>query len=265
MLKELLKVANRLDYLGLSKEADTIDAIIRKIADANIPPMAESTVKVDTSPIADNKDPAKILGVKTVQDVQFQLTAIQNALNNPDDFILGKNKDETAIKAYKSLALVLGQAIVETDIATQLSDVRESANDWISWINKGGRTPDPASKRYYDFLAAAAGRLSAGKPVFDFKTSTLSALDVLENAELKSQLKSQDAKWASYISQDKRRAPIRDAWSKFSLSQGSNNISSFDEYVLWWKTSKQSGVFDDGNAGGIAATIARLKVETNQD
>ena len=32
MLKELLKVANKLDALGLSKEADTVDALIRKMA-----------------------------------------------------------------------------------------------------------------------------------------------------------------------------------------------------------------------------------------
>ena len=32
MLKELLKVANKLDALGLSKEADTIDALVLKIA-----------------------------------------------------------------------------------------------------------------------------------------------------------------------------------------------------------------------------------------
>lgn len=32
MLKELLKVANKLDALGLSKEADTVDSLIQKIA-----------------------------------------------------------------------------------------------------------------------------------------------------------------------------------------------------------------------------------------
>ena len=31
MLKDLLKVANKLDALGLSKEADTVDALIQKI------------------------------------------------------------------------------------------------------------------------------------------------------------------------------------------------------------------------------------------
>jgi len=32
MLKELVKVANRLDYLGLQKEADILDQIIKKMA-----------------------------------------------------------------------------------------------------------------------------------------------------------------------------------------------------------------------------------------
>jgi hypothetical protein len=32
MLKDLLKVANKLDALGLSKEADTVDTLIQKIA-----------------------------------------------------------------------------------------------------------------------------------------------------------------------------------------------------------------------------------------
>lgn len=32
MLKDLVKMASKLDALGLSKEADTIDALIRKIA-----------------------------------------------------------------------------------------------------------------------------------------------------------------------------------------------------------------------------------------
>lgn len=32
MLKDLVKMASKLDTLGLSKEADTIDALIRKIA-----------------------------------------------------------------------------------------------------------------------------------------------------------------------------------------------------------------------------------------
>jgi hypothetical protein len=31
MLKGLMKVANKLDSIGLTKEADTIDALIRKI------------------------------------------------------------------------------------------------------------------------------------------------------------------------------------------------------------------------------------------
>lgn len=35
MLKELLKVATKLDQLGLNKEADTIDKLIRKIATMN--------------------------------------------------------------------------------------------------------------------------------------------------------------------------------------------------------------------------------------
>ena len=251
MLKELLKVANRLDTLGLTKEADTIDAFIRKIADANVPPMAEGGTG-GTGRTETNKDPAKILGVNSVQDVQSKLTSIQSALNNPQDLILGINKDPIAIDAYTSLSLVLTQAIIEgIDFATQLSDVRESAADWVAWMNKGGRTPDPNSKKIYDFLAAAAGRLSAGKPVFDFKTSTL---NVFENTELKSQ----DAKWVSYIAKDRRRAAIRDAWSKLS---GGDDLS-FDNYVLWWKSNKKDGKFSDGNAGGIAATIKRLKEES---
>jgi hypothetical protein len=256
MLKELLKVANRLDSLGLTKEADTIDAFIRKIADANVPPMAEGgtggTGRTETNKEPANKNPAEILGVSNVQDVQSELISIQNALNNPQDLILGVNKDQTAIKAHESLMLVITQAIVEgIDFATQLSDVRESAADWVAWMNKGGRTPDPKSRKIYNFLTAAAGRLSAGKPVFDFKTSTL---DVFENTELKLQ----DAKWVSYIAKDSRRAAIRDAWSNLS---GGEDLS-FDNYVLWWKSNKEDGKFSDGNAGGIAATIKRLKEES---
>ena len=36
MIKELTKVASQLDRLGLSKEADVVDQIIRKIASSNI-------------------------------------------------------------------------------------------------------------------------------------------------------------------------------------------------------------------------------------
>lgn len=229
-----------------------IDYGVLKKANVDFQPSEGSTSKGSENGTEVNKDPAKILGVNTVQDVQSKITSIQNSLKNPDDLILGRNKDETAIKAYRSLMLVLAQAIVETDIATQLSDVREAAADWISWATLGNTNMSQDNRIVYNFLTAAAARLSAGKPVFDFKTSTL---NVFENTELKSQ----DAKWASYISKDNRRAAIRDAWSK--LSKG--NDLSFDNYVLWWKSNKENKKFNDGNAGGIAATIARLKEETN--
>ena len=44
MIKNLVKVANRLDSLGLTKEADTLDAIIRKLSAE-----ADPTRLVDTS------------------------------------------------------------------------------------------------------------------------------------------------------------------------------------------------------------------------
>lgn len=50
MLKDLVKMASKLDALGLSKEADTIDALIRKIAGSDeddSPPEGMSQEKWD--------------------------------------------------------------------------------------------------------------------------------------------------------------------------------------------------------------------------
>jgi hypothetical protein len=172
VLRSLVKIANKLDSLGLTKEADIIDRYLIKKADTSFSAgSGVSTSQVGTGSAKSSRDPGQILEVRNVGEVQAKLTSIQNALNNPNDVIFGINKDQVAIKAYSSLALVLGQAIVETPIATQLSDVREAATDWISWATKGNTTMTPDNRKIYDFLTAAAERLSAGQPVFNFQTS----------------------------------------------------------------------------------------------
>ena len=52
MLKDLVKMASKLDALGLSKEADTIDTLIRKIAGSDeddSPPEGMSQEKCEQS------------------------------------------------------------------------------------------------------------------------------------------------------------------------------------------------------------------------
>jgi hypothetical protein len=41
MLKDLIKIAGELDLLGLSKEADIVDALIRKVASPPLVDVAE--------------------------------------------------------------------------------------------------------------------------------------------------------------------------------------------------------------------------------
>jgi len=248
MLKDLVKVANRLDSLGLTREADIIDSYLAKKANTNSVPANSTPQKV-------LKDPAEILGVTKVGDVQTRLTAIGNALNNPRDMILGKNEDGTdknplAIKAYRSLILVLIQAIGETSIAEQLADVRTAAADWIQWAAKDRVAMTENNRITYDFLTAAAGKLSANQPVFSFPSGN-----------------SLDAKWQKYLSDDTRRNGVWNAWLNSRRAAGLNSPSdlSFDSFITWWKDNKKSGEFNDGNVGGIDATITRLKEETNPD
>ena len=245
MLKDLVKVANRLDSLGLTREADIIDSYLAKKANTN-------PVSANSTPQKVLKDPAEILGVTKVGDVQTRLTAIGNALNNPRDMILGKNEDGTdknplAIKAYRSLILVLIQAIGETSIAEQLADVRTAAADWIQWA---GANMTKDNRITYDFLTAAAGKLGANQPVFSFPSGN-----------------SLDAKWQKYLSDDNKRNGVWNAWLNSRRAAGFNSPSdlSFDSFITWWKDNKKSGEFNDGNVGGIDATIARLMEETDPD
>ena len=260
MLRSLVKIANKLDSLGLTKEADIIDRYLIKKADTSFSAgSGVSTSQVGTGSAKSSRDPGQILEVRNVGEVQAKLTSIQNALNNPNDVIFGINKDQVAIKAYSSLALVLGQAIVETPIATQLSDVREAATDWISWATKGNTTMTPDNRKIYDFLTAAAERLSAGQPVFNFQTSA-------QKPVAPTTPRPQDDKWKGYIAADNKRAPIWDAWVKSResiLSPLNESDLSFDNFIIWWKTNKADRKFNDNNAGGISATIQKLKEETN--
>ena len=251
MLKDLVKVANRLDSLGLTREADIIDSYLAKKANTDVASAGQAPQRV-------LKDPAEILNVTKTGDVQSRITDIQRALDNPQDLIFGKNKDQLAIKAYRSLMLVLSQTIVDTPIEEQLADVRTAAADWIRWATKDGVTMTDSNRITYDFLTAAAGKLSAGQPVFSFRSSSqYPAATRGEN--------SPDAKWEKYLSGDNRRSEIWNAWlnSRRSANLTSNEDLSFDSYILWWKSNKKDSKFKDSNAGGIDATLTRLKEETN--
>ena len=257
MLKKLAKIANRLDSLGLTKEADVIDRYLIKKADTNFNAgSGGSASQGDTGSAKSNRDPGQILEVKSIEEVQSKLTSIQNALNNPSDIIFGINKDQIAIKAYSSLMLVLSQAITETPIAKQLSSVKEAVTDWNSWATLNGKVNMTSDNRkIYDFLKAAEERLSAGEPVFNFQKPNQTTTPRL-----------QDDKWKRYLAGDKKRAAIWDAWVKSresSISSTEDVDLSFDNYVLWWKSNKADRKFNDNNAGGISATIQRLKDETN--
>lgn len=253
MLKDLVKVANRLDSLGLTREADLIDSYLAKKANANVAPTGQAPQRV-------LKDPAEILNVTKAGDVQSRITDIQRALDNPQDLIFGKNKDQLAIKANRSLMLVLSQTIVDTPIEEQLADVRTAAADWIRWATKDGVTMTDSNRITYDFLTAAAGKLSAGQPVFSFQSSDPSPAATRGG-------NSPDAKWEKYLSGNNRRSEIWNAWlnSRRSANLTSNEDLSFDSYILWWKSNKKDSKFKDSNAGGIDATITRLKEETNPD
>jgi hypothetical protein len=249
MLKDLVKVANRLDSLGLTREADIIDSYLAKKANM-------SSVSANSTPQKVLKDPAEILGVNNVGDVQTRLTAFQNALDNPKDLTFGENKDQLAIKAYRSLMLVLGQAIVETPIAEQLADVRTAAADWIKWATKDGATMTDSNRIIYDFLTAAAGKLGANQPVFSFQSSSQSPAATRGG-------NSPDAKWQKYLDGDNKRSGVWNAWFNSRRAAGLNSPSdlSFDSFITWWKSNKKNRKFNDGNVGGIAATEAILEKE----
>jgi hypothetical protein len=207
------------------------------------------------------KDPAEILVVNNVGDVQTRLAAIQNALDNPKDMILGKNGDGTdknplAIKAYRSLILVLSQAIVKTPILEQLADVRTAAADWIKWATKDGVTMTESNRITYDFLTAAAGKLEANQPVFSFQSSSQSPAATRGG-------NSPDAKWQKYLAGDNKRSGVWNSWFNSRRAAGLNSPSdlSFDSFIAWWKSNKKSGKFNDGNVGGITATEAILEKE----
>jgi len=253
MLKDLVKVANRLDSLGLTREADIIDSYLAKKANTD-------AVSEESTPQGGLKDPAEILDVTNVGDVQTRLTDFQRALDDPNNLIFGINKDQLAIKAYRSLILVLGQAIVKTTIAEQLADVRTAAADWIKWATKDGVTMTDSNRIIYDFLTAAAGKLSANQPVFSFPSSNQSPAATRGT-------NSPDAKWQKYLAGHNRISEIWNAWlnSRRSANLISNDDLSFDSYILWWKSNKKDGKFNDSNTGGIDATITRLKEETNPD
>ena len=250
MLKDLVKIANRLDSLGLTKEADIIDSYLAKKANTDVASAGSASKK-------ELKDPAEILNVAKAGDVQSRITDIQRALDNPQDLIFGRNKDQLAIKAYRSLMLVLSQTIVDTPIEEQLADVRTAAVDWIRWATKDGVTMTDSNRITYDFLTAAAGKLSAGQPVFSFRSSSQSPAATRGG-------NSPDAKWEKYLSGNNRRSEIWNAWLNSRRANHDQDLS-FESYTAWWKKNKEDGKFKDSNVGGIDATITILKEETNSD
>jgi len=73
MIKNLVKVANRLDSLGLTKEADTLDAIIRKLAAESDPEITKS-LKRESDLYLGSADPRSV-------DTSIPMDKADNAFN----------------------------------------------------------------------------------------------------------------------------------------------------------------------------------------
>jgi antitoxin component of RelBE/YafQ-DinJ toxin-antitoxin module len=86
MLKDLVKIANKLDSLGLTKEADVIDTFLNKIAKYTGNPLAFKVLEGNTflQMCKDNGDTSV-----SVQD-QIDLNKSKNKNFNPDKLRVGQ-------------------------------------------------------------------------------------------------------------------------------------------------------------------------------
>lgn len=86
MLKDLVKIANKLDSLGLTKEADIIDAYLNKVAKYTGNVLAFKVLKGNTflQMCKDNGDPSV-----SVQE-QVDLNKSKNKDFNPDKLSIGQ-------------------------------------------------------------------------------------------------------------------------------------------------------------------------------
>jgi hypothetical protein len=96
MIKELIKIANRLDYLGLKKEANIIDSIIKSSSDGAAPkPGTENTGRGRLE--AFQKLMSLSSELSRAPDVQ--VSAVGNILNSLGRILAGAN---TNIPGFES-------------------------------------------------------------------------------------------------------------------------------------------------------------------
>lgn len=123
MLKELIKVANKLDSLRLTKEADRLDAIIRKVGSEEVKPIdkeSDEELAYTKSAVMDHSDVMKNISQKVLDALNY-IQPIYQKRHRAGMFREEKEDLELIwhkLKAIKNLA---------TD---KMFEYRENADNW---------------------------------------------------------------------------------------------------------------------------------------
>lgn len=94
MKKDLIKIANRLDSLGLNKEADLIDSVIRKMSmKEEYPPGEYPTIVITNINTRQSITISKDTLLEKYNDNPYYFAAKYAGWTNPDDVVISNTVD----------------------------------------------------------------------------------------------------------------------------------------------------------------------------
>jgi len=181
MIKQLVKVANRLDEIGLTKEADLLDKIIYKISQDNF---KINTISKIALVMSDPKNPAKTVDI-TDQAILTAMSSVNNKVppefaswltngvggKHPSAFFATSLWDNFGLNYIEKLPTGGAALKFYLSLVKDLSDYPDNNTE-----SRGGKIRYNITQRY----AGARSRASEdkmGKATTDFVANTLPEID----------------------------------------------------------------------------------------
>lgn len=199
MLKELVKVANRLDSLGLQKEATILDRLIQKMAGESMLEQSLSEEEMDKMVLenlynrldqleSDMDFAAKIGSEKMMDDIADKIKKVKDAIKHI------RNKKLILPEKMASEDLMNKHYEAHGERLTRMMDEIErdrTAAGALVYVRKGNgevvqervKVGDKVRKGPFQYTLTSAGMTSFGKPYLSGKTSPNAPTDVLSNSE----------------------------------------------------------------------------------
>ena len=271
----LAKIANRLDSLGLTKEADVLDSFIRKVAEDTETFVPKGQKYLDTLGGWPNKYKSfdELIEEKGMSfaDLVFHLAIIFEPENR------GKyNKDLYNTGYYIGLTPQGSQLSLDGVLSYLMSRINPPITDITSMIKLfEGSSQGSHTEFEVAFKTGKADRIAYKKYLNDWRAArndaynsniaATKAAEVVAAAEAAAEVerKTPATGWEEYVSKTTAAggdgAGLKKAWGIFAAAASAAGVTgytpNFYSFVKWWKQTP-------GNHYGVKASITALTQQT---